>query len=751
MKHHIIIGTAGHVDHGKTALIRALTGRDTDRLEEEKRRGITIDLGFTWMDLPNGMRAGIIDVPGHERFISNMTAGVTGMDLVLLVIAADEGIMPQTREHLDILRLLGVENYIVVLNKCDLVDQEWIEFLKEEIAEELGKNLRQLTDKKLEKSESVLEKASDVRRENTGQENCRQVSVFQNVEEKAEVPEIVCVSAKTGEGIEELKKTISSYVENHARMWKTSPVSRLPVDRVFSIHGAGTVVTGTLLGGKIRTEDQLMIYPQQTLCRIREIQVHGESVERAEEGQRVALNLAGIDKKQDVSTKTVKRGAVLAEPGSLSVGKFFNVRLELLKDSKREIKNQTRLHFFSGTSEVLCWAVPLEKETLLPGESGYVQLRMEKETALCRGDRFVVRFYSPLETIGGGVILETDTRKERRFQEKVIDRLRQAENGTDEERAEQYLSQQELMISAEYFLKYLETELGIHGEEAEMILQRMKEKQSAICFLVKGKEWIWSQEKEENQREQVQKLFEKWSKEHPYALGMLKAEFISRLSQEWKRQAGIENSPGQARQKKETGMIAGKKTTEKVLADAYAEWLTERHILKKIVRNREDSETETSGDILFALEEYEPQETELYRKVKTIFYEEAECAGVTFCELMDFAENRLLSEKDSRKLQMEELRNMFALMEYRKEAVRITENVYTVPKIADYVRNNVAELLDHYGKITIIQVRDRFDTGRKNAKRILEYTDRIGMTRKDGAETERLDNRKNHSKVNMND
>ena len=207
MKHHIIIGTAGHVDHGKTALIRALTGRDTDRLEEEKRRGITIDLGFTWMDLPNGMRAGIIDVPGHERFISNMTAGVAGMDLVLLVIAADEGIMPQTREHLDILRLLGVENYIVVLNKCDLVDQEWIEFLKEEIAEELEKNLKQPTDKEIEKSE------------------------------------IVCVSAKTGEGIEELKKTIISYVENHARMWKTSSVSRLPVDRVFSVHGAGTIVT----------------------------------------------------------------------------------------------------------------------------------------------------------------------------------------------------------------------------------------------------------------------------------------------------------------------------------------------------------------------------------------------------------------------------------------------------------------------------------------------------------------------------
>ena len=707
MKHHIIIGTAGHVDHGKTALIRALTGRDTDRLEEEKRRGITIDLGFTWMDLPNGMRAGIIDVPGHERFISNMTAGVAGMDLVLLVIAADEGIMPQTREHLDILRLLGVENYIVVLNKCDLVDQEWIEFLKEEIAEELEKNLKQPTDKEIEKSE------------------------------------IVCVSAKTGEGIEELKKTIISYVENHARMWKTSSVSRLPVDRVFSVRGAGTVVTGTLLGGKIRTEDQLMIYPEQTLCRIREIQVHGERVEQAEEGQRVALNLAGIDKKQDVSVKTLGRGTVLVKPGSMSVGKIFNVRMELVKDRKREIKNQTRLHFYSGTSEVLCRAVPLEKEILLPGESGYVQLRMEKETALCRGDRFVVRFYSPLETIGGGVILETDARKERRFQEKVINRLKQAENGTEEERAEQYLLQQERMISVEHFLKRLETEFGIPENKAEDLLQEMKEKQSVISLAVKGKEWIWSREKEEEQREQIQKLFGKWLKEHPYDPGMPKAEVISKLSQEWNRRTGSEKSQNQTGQKKESGLITGRKTSEKILADAYVEWLKEQHVLKRIVRNCEESEI--SGDILLAPEEYEPKETDVYRKMKIAFYQEAERAGMTFYELTDFVEKRLLSEKDSRKLQMEELRDMFALMEYRKEAVRITENVYTVPKIADYVRNDVADLLDHYGKITIIQVRDQFGTGRKNAKRILEYTDRIGMTRKDGAETEHLDNRKNHS------
>ena len=417
--------------------------------------------------------------------------------------------------------------------------------------------------------------------------------------------------------------------------------------------------------------------------------------------------------------------------------------MELVKDRKREIKNQTRLHFYSGTSEVLCRAVPLEKEILLPGESGYVQLRMEKETALCRGDRFVVRFYSPLETIGGGVILETDARKERRFQKKVINRLKQAENGTEEERAEQYLLQQERMISVEHFLKRLETEFGIQENKAEDLLQEMKEKQSVISLAVKGKEWIWSREKEENQREQIQKLFGKWLKEHPYNPGMPKAEVISKLSQEWNRRTGSEKSQNQVRQKKENGLITGRKTSGKILADAYVEWLEEQHVLKRIVRNCEESEI--PGDILLAPEEYEPKETDVYRKMKIAFYQEAERAGMTFCELTDFVEKRLLSEKDSRKLQMEKLRDMFALMECRKEAVRITENVYTVPKIADYVRNDVANLLDHYGKITIIQVRDQFGTGRKNAKRILEYTDRIGMTRKDGAETEYLDNRKNHS------
>ena len=266
MERHVIIGTAGHIDHGKTTLIKALTGRDTDRLKEEKARGITIDLGFTWMDLTDGERVGIIDVPGHEKFISNMTAGVVGMDLVLLVIAADEGVMPQTREHLAILRLLGVENILVVLNKCDLVDEEWLEMVEQQICEEMQQLLT------------------------VGQRN-------DQVEDKLEYNvDIVRVSAKSGAGIEELRSQILKCVKKQKEMWKTPAFPRLPVDRVFSIKGSGTVVTGTLLDGKIHSGDQVMIYPQQTSCRVRGVQVHEQEAEACEAGQRSALNLVQTDR-----------------------------------------------------------------------------------------------------------------------------------------------------------------------------------------------------------------------------------------------------------------------------------------------------------------------------------------------------------------------------------------------------------------------------------------------------------------------
>lgn len=369
---NVIIGTAGHIDHGKTTLIKALTGRNTDRWEEEQRRGITIDLGFTYFDLPSGDRAGIIDVPGHEKFINNMVAGVVGMDLVLLVVAADEGIMPQTREHMDILHLLGIEKSIVVLNKCDLVDEEWLELVEEEIKEEF--------------EGTFLEQAP-----------------------------VVKVSAATGKGLEELVELISHMTSDEVVEKDIHTIPRLPIDRAFSLSGFGTVITGTLVSGTIRKEDMLEMYPIGKESKIRSIQVHGEDKTVCYAGQRVAINLSNIKKRE------IQRGCVLASKGSMKTADLLDVRLNVLDSSMRVLTNHTRLHFFTGTSEILCRAVLLDREEIGPGESGLVQLRLEESIAVRRGDKFIVRFYSPMETIGGGVVLEPNPGIKKRFREEVIE------------------------------------------------------------------------------------------------------------------------------------------------------------------------------------------------------------------------------------------------------------------------------------------------------------------------------------------
>ena len=395
---NIIIGTAGHIDHGKTTLIKALTGRNTDRWEEEQRRGITIDLGFTYFDLKSGDRAGIIDVPGHERFINNMVAGVVGMDLVMLVIAADEGIMPQTREHMDILGLLGIKKSILVLNKCDLVDEEWLELVEEEIKEEL--------------KGTFLEQAP-----------------------------IVHVSAATGEGIDHLKEVIEMVAREEVEEKEIHTIPRLPVDRVFSLSGFGTIVTGTLISGKITKDTTLCMYPIQRECKIRSIQVHGKEVDECFAGQRVAINLSNIKKSE------LQRGYVLAPPESMKNTMMLDVKMKVLESSVRILKNHTRLHLFTGTSEILCRAVLLDKEEIGPGEEGYVQLRLEEEIALRRGDKFVVRFYSPMETIGGGVVLEPNPSKKKRFHPETIEELKRKEGGSSADVIELHVRQyQELSL-----------------------------------------------------------------------------------------------------------------------------------------------------------------------------------------------------------------------------------------------------------------------------------------------------------------
>ena len=332
---HVIIGTAGHVDHGKTLLIKALTGIDTDRLIEEKKRGITIELGFAHLDWPDGTQAGIVDVPGHEKFIKNMLAGAGGIGLAMLVIAADDGVMPQTVEHLNILTMLGIKDGLIVISKADTVDPEWLEMMQEEIAEKVKGSF---------------------------------------LEDKP----IVAVSAYTGQGIPELKEMLRRLVQQAEEKSLRIPF-RLPIDRVFSVDGFGTVVTGTLIEGAMNEGDLAELVPSEAETRIRNLQVHGKEVKTAYAGQRVAINLAGL-KKEDI-----QRGDTVAKPGSVRISRILDVRLQNLKGSGRIIKHDSQVHLFHGAAELLAKVVLFGREELKPGESCYAQLRLtEIGRASCR-------------------------------------------------------------------------------------------------------------------------------------------------------------------------------------------------------------------------------------------------------------------------------------------------------------------------------------------------------------------------------
>ena len=425
---HIIIGTAGHIDHGKTTLIKALTGRDTDRLKEEQKRGISIDLGFTYFDLPSGHRAGIIDVPGHEKFIKNMLAGVMGMDLVLLVVAADEGIMPQTVEHLSILNLLGIKRGFVVLTKVDLVEDEWLELVEEEVAEEI--------------KGTFLEDSPIIR-----------------------------VSSTKKTGIEELINLIDSYVSEMEDR-DISDMPRLPVDRVFTVSGFGTVITGTLISGKLNIGDEVQIYPSNFSARIRSLQVHDQDTDVAYAGQRVAVNIVGIKKEQ------IKRGDVLAPLNQMKATRMLDVKVKLLDSIDVDIKNRTRLRLYLGTREVLCRIVLLDKEILRPGEEAYAQLRLEEEIVAKRADRFIIRFYSPMFTIGGGMVLEPNPKKRRSLDRDAIEELQIKEYGEQEdiieniikEKSNEFLSLKEIAAITSILEEKLIEDLNILSKKDKLIL-----------------------------------------------------------------------------------------------------------------------------------------------------------------------------------------------------------------------------------------------------------------------------------------
>ncbi len=377
---HFVLGTAGHVDHGKTALIKALTGVDTDRLKEEKQRGITIELGFASLTLPSGQTLGIVDVPGHEKFIKHMVSGAAGIDVVLLVIAADEGIMPQTREHLHICSLLGISQGIIALTKTDLVDQDWLVLVQSEINDFF--------------QGTFLENAP-----------------------------VIPVSAVKQEGLSELIQALDTTIGKIAE--KTDDgIFRLPVDRVFTMRGFGTIVTGTLVSDHIKTGEEVQILPENISARIRGIQVHNQPVEEAWTGQRTAINLQGIEK------TLVERGNVLVRPRSVRPTQRLDVSVEYLPSNTKNLKNRSLVRLHTGTSEIISRIILLEKDELAPGQKGFAQLVLSEKDVVVAGDHFVLRSYSPVTTIGGGQVIDPLPKKHKRLNRKIIEDLNLLQNGT---------------------------------------------------------------------------------------------------------------------------------------------------------------------------------------------------------------------------------------------------------------------------------------------------------------------------------
>ncbi|HEY3281720.1 MAG TPA: selenocysteine-specific translation elongation factor [Armatimonadota bacterium] len=481
MAKQIIVGTAGHVDHGKTALIHALTGTNTDRLREEQERGMSIELGFASFTLPSGVHAGIVDVPGHERFLRNMLAGAGGIDLVLLVVAADEGVMPQTVEHLDILQVLQAKSGLVVLTKADLVEPDWLELVKEDLA--------------LQLSETFL----------------------------AEAP-ILPVSAVTGAGLDRLVSALDERAQAVAPK-SSLGAFRLPIDRAFTLAGFGTVVTGTLRSGRLSLGAAAELQPSGVTARVRGLQTHGEKVAEAVAGSRVAVNLSGVELSQ------VARGDVLAPPGLLAPCHLLDCQLSLLPRLGAPIAHQTRVRVHLGTAEVLARLSLLDRDELGPGETAFVQLSLEEPAAALSGDRYVLRLYSPLVTLGGGVVLDPHAVRHRRRHAPTLERLGLLLTGTPEDRLLQAAREAGLAGLSQ---KEASSALGLTAREAQELLDRLSEGETAESGVVPplarlGGRWLHQDALGEG-LDRVARVLAGYHREAPLRAGLSREELKSRVA-----------------------------------------------------------------------------------------------------------------------------------------------------------------------------------------------------------------------------
>lgn len=626
---NIIVGTAGHVDHGKTCLIRALTGTDTDRLKEEQKRGITIENGFADM-VCGDYNISIIDVPGHEKFIRNMLAGIGGIDMVLLVVALDEGVMPQTVEHLHILDMLGIRRGIIVFTKKDMVDDEdWIQLVEEDTRELV--------------KDTFLEGAPSIE-----------------------------VAAFEGYHIEELKQLIVSQIDDALLKNNAEELFRLPIDRVFTIQGYGTVITGTLIEGTIQKGDEVEIFPEDRKVKVRNVQVHNESVDAAFAGQRTALNLAGIGKEE------LNRGDVLAYPDSLEPSMMADVYLELFDDIEYEVLNNSRVHFYCGSTEVIGKVVLLDRDAAEPGDSCYAQIRFENEVAFKREDRFIVRFYSPVITIGGGRILDAHPAKHKRNRDSVIHALDIKDHGEIGEIAEQYILEGSAQLLTE---PVLAARLRIGQEQCHAIVQDLIEKGRVQLV---GK-YLMHEVYLKGAFEAGEEILAAFHKENPLTPGMLKEEFYSRLMKDLRiedKQAG----QGIGRCMLDAGKIR-EAANAIALSDFQIQFTTEMNQIRE--------------------------------RMKRVYHE----AGYEMP-----TQDQVLKEEADPKL----ARHVLDAMAGSGELVRLDGQNLMDPEYYQKALDGMTEIVDRQGQITLAEFRDLIHASRKYAMFILEYWDRQHITVKIG-------------------
>ncbi|MFC1557500.1 selenocysteine-specific translation elongation factor [candidate division KSB1 bacterium] len=628
---HTVIGTAGHIDHGKTLLLKALTGVDADRLPEEKERGMTIDLGFVFL----GKDVTIIDVPGHEKFIKNMLAGVSTIDFVILVIAADDGIMPQTREHFEILRLLGIEHGIIALTKIDLVDAEWLELVKDDIAGLV--------------SGTFLEDAP-----------------------------VLQVSSVTSEGVPEFKATLEKIIEETPSK-SDKGIFRLWIDRVFVLKGIGTVIAGTVLSGILKQGDKLVLLPQGKEVRVRKLQVHNEEVPESIIGERVAVNLIGVEASE------IERGNLLAVPGHFEPTFMVNAKLYLLKDCGRPLQNRTRVRFHVGTRELLARAVTLNRKSLEPGESTLVQFRLEERVPVEIGDSYIIRSYSPAYTIGGGTIIETHPAKlkylpDEKFEQ--LEKLEQADTG-----------QLLLHHLANHPLEHISTdmitaELSIKREDAAGLIEKLAADGTVTVVTVRPSKAIVLTEHITTAQTRLTGFLEQHHKQYPQLWGMKKSELKTRLFSGTVQQvfdAVVEPliQQGTVLLREETVHLADHKVS-----------FTPR---QKAFRDKIDSIYRNARFVTPSVDELEAQFTDAkkneIRKIVTGMIELGELVEIKTAE--------------------------------EKSAVFHAENIKEAETI-------LVGMLKEKGQIRLFEFRERLDSTRKYTTPILIYFDRAGLTEFDG-------------------